>query len=297
MDNNNGNNIFSGLEDLGFKNIYNLDVYKKEEPKAVNSNSKENINTSLSSYLYDKTVTCPICDNNFKARSLKTSSYRIIKKDSDFFINYSIINPYFYDVWICNSCGYTAMKVDFHKIRASQKEIIKKNITPKWHNKIYPDVYDVNIAIERYKLSLLNYTILDSPSSRKAMNCLKIAWMYRILGKTETEKLFLKNALVGFMEAYSNEDFPIYTMNKFTMMYLIGELNRRLNNFDEALRWLGDVITSIGASQRLKNIARDQKGLIVEAKKSNIAFESESKIDENIETKKTKKKGFFSKFF
>ena len=101
------NNIFSGLDDLGFENIDNLKIYKtKDELKKFELNNK----TPSTSLLYDKTITCPVCGNIFKARSIKTSSYRILKKDSDFFINYSIINPYFYDVWICDSCGYASMK-------------------------------------------------------------------------------------------------------------------------------------------------------------------------------------------
>lgn len=286
------NNIFSGLDDLGFENIDNLKIYKtKDELKKFELNNK----TPSTSLLYDKTITCPVCGNIFKARSIKTSSYRILKKDSDFFINYSIINPYFYDVWICDSCGYASMKTDFNTIKESQKDIIKKNISTKWHCKNYPEIYDVNIAIERYKLALLNYTVMDSSSSKKAMNCLKIAWMYRILSQNEAENLFIKNALTGFKDSYINENFPIYNMDKFTIMYLIGELNRRLGNFEEALLWFGNVITSQGINQKLKSMARDQKDLIILTKKD--INSSDSTINKNIEIKRPKKKGFFSKFF
>ena len=58
----------------------------------------------------------------FKATAVKSSAYRMIKKDSDFFIRYSLINPYFYDVWVCNSCGYSAMKTDFHTLRSIEIE-------------------------------------------------------------------------------------------------------------------------------------------------------------------------------
>lgn len=291
------NNIFSGLENLGFTNADNLNIYEKKEENKNQLNTPKGGKIDPNNLLYDKTITCPICGNIFKARSVKTSSYRIINKSSDFFINYSIINPYFYDVWLCNSCGYAAMKTDFPKIKESQKELIQKHITAKWNSKSYPSVYDINIAIERYKLSLLNYTILYSPSSKKAMNCLKIAWMYRLLGQTENEELFIKNAITGFNDAYINESFPIYTMDKFTMMYLIGELNRRIGNFDEALLWLSNVITSLGISQKLKNMARDQKDLIVDAKKSSTDSQSISENLKNIKIQKPKKKGFFSRFF
>lgn len=224
--------------------------------------SKNDEGLDISNLLYDKTVKCPICGQEFKARSVRTSSYRIAEKDSDFFIYYTRVNPYFYDVWLCNTCGYTAMKIDFEKIRSIKKELIIKNISSKWKPKIYPLIYDENIAIERYKLALINYTVTNSESYKKAMVCLKIAWMYRILRDTKNEDKYLKNALDGFLDAYYKEDFPMYGMDRYTIMYLIGELYRRSSNNEDALLWLGNVITSSMASDKIKEMARNQKDII-----------------------------------
>lgn len=216
------------------------------------------------SLLYDREVTCPVCGNIFKAKSIKTSSYRILKKDSDLFIRYSVINPYFYDVWVCNECGYAAMKRDFNKIRSFQINSVKEKITPTWIPKVYPEVYNIDIAIERFKLSLLNYVVIGSPYSKKGFNSLKLAWMYRLKNDYEKEKLFLNEALESLKEAYSSEDFPMYGMDRYTAMYLIAELMRKAGNTEESLRWFSNVITCPGISSRLKNLARDQKDLIKE---------------------------------
>lgn len=45
-------------------------------------------------------------------------------------------------------------------------------------------------------------------------------------------------------------------------MYLIGELNRRIGENTIALRWFSEVITSIGAPQKVKEMARDSKDKI-----------------------------------
>ncbi|MDP4147341.1 MAG: DUF2225 domain-containing protein [Bacillota bacterium] len=289
-------NIFSGLENLGFDNIDDMSLYKKKEEEAesdTNKDAKEQLNPAA--LLYDRTVVCPVCGNTYKAKAVKTSSYRIVKKHSDFFIDYSVINPYFYDVWLCNVCGYAAMKADYNKVREIQKENIQKTISLKWHGRTYPEVYDVNIAIERYKLALLNYTVMEADSSKKAMACLKIAWMYRILNDSDTEMIFLEKALEGFNYAYSNERFPIYNMDKYTLMYLIAELNRRTGNYDEALLWFSNVITTVGVEQKLKEKARDQKDLIREKlqQKGNI----DNQNQDIASSEAPKKKGFFSRFF
>lgn len=284
-------NIFSGLEKLGFDDIHDINLYETNNTpqNATTSTTKAEINEE--DCLYDRQISCPICGNSFSAKTVKTSSYKMNSKDSDFFIRYDVINPYFYDVWICNNCGYASMKADFNKVRNYQIEPIKKNISAKWKGRNYKLPYSLDTAIERYKLSLLNSYYMEAKSSRKAMNCLKLAWMYRLKEDISFEKKYLAQALKGFNDAYYNEDFPIYGMNRYTNMYLIGELNRRIDNTQEALIWYGKVITSQGVNRRLKDLARDQKDLIKSTQNKDTQLSSQD------EKEATKSKGFFSSLF
>ncbi|MCH3965251.1 MAG: DUF2225 domain-containing protein [Clostridium sp.] len=238
--------------------------------------------------LYDKKVSCPVCGTSFKARSIKKGSYRILKKDSDFFIRYSRINPYFYDVWVCDECGYAAIKNDFEKLSDYDAQMIKGKISPKWKHKNYPEVYDINLAIQRYKLSLLNYYTINSKASKKAINCLKLAWMYRLKDDHGSELQFLKQALNNFSTAYYNEPSPICGMDKYTTMYLIGELKRRLGDGEESLIWFSQVMTSPTSSQKIKDLAREQRDLI----KSN----TENTIEQEQTTDNKQSHKFFHKF-
>lgn len=283
-------NIFSGLEDFGFKNVEKIDLYKKEE-KAQEAKQKKQENPL--DLLYDSEVTCPVCGTKFKARCLKTNASRAVSQDSDFYKKYDKMPSYYYDVWLCDKCGYTAMKVDFFKLRDSQKEEIHKRISSKWHSKKYPEIYDVDIAIERYKLALLNYFVINAKASKKAMTCLKIAWMYRSKKDSEQELVFLKQALDGFNDAFMNEDFPFYGMDKFTVMYLIGELNRRIGDNDTAMSWFSKVITSPSVPTKIKELAVDQKDEIKRAELAEKAANEDDSDDEEPEDKK----GFFSKLF
>lgn len=288
-------NIFSGLENMGFDNIDHINIYNKETETITENKEK--------SFLYNKEVTCPVCNHVFKAATVKSSAYRMIKKDSDFFIRYSLINPYFYDVWVCNSCGYAAMKTDFYTIRSIEIERVQKSISTKWHGRMYPEIYDVHVAIERYKLSLLNYVVTNARSSKKAINCIKLAWMYRLIDtddSKEMELIFLKQALDGLSDAYYAESFPIYGMDKYSAMYLIGELNRRLGNPEDSLVWFSNVITTPNVKQNLKELARDMKDLIKEEAAALLADTDSSNISstENFEPlETTKKSSFFSKLF
>lgn len=225
-------------------------------------NSIKSANNMVNKNIFLKQVTCPVCNNIFKTPTIKVNIPRVISKDSDFFIRYSIENPYFYDVWLCPNCGYAALKTDFPKIRKFQIELVKENITSKWVKRDYLLPFNEDIAIERYKLALLNSLLIESKSSTKAMICLKIAWMFRLLSDEANENIFLRQALVAFNDTYINERLPIYGLDRFSIMFLIGELNRRIGDDQTALRWFSDVITSIGAPQKIKEIARDGKDKI-----------------------------------
>jgi len=291
--------IFSGLENMGFDNTDNIKIYNKEI-ESIKEKKEESKEKSL---LYNKEVTCPVCGHVFNATTVKSSAYRMVKKDSDFFIRYSSINPYFYDVWLCNSCGYSAMKTDFHTIRSIEINQVQKSITPKWHGRMYPEIYDVHIAIERYKLSLLNYVITNAKSSKKAINCLKLAWMYRLIDtddSKEMELIFLKQALEGLSDAYYTESFPIYGMDKYNAMYLIGELNRRIGHTEDSLVWFSNLITTPNVKQNLKELARDMKVLIKEEEAALLVYTDNlnKSSTENFEAEETAKKtSFFSKIF
>lgn len=218
--------------------------------------------TAQLAHLYDKEVVCPVCDAKFKTKIVKVNSPRIVARDSDFFIRYSVINPYFYDVWVCDSCGYSAMKADFPKIKSYQKDLVFSEITKKWRPHYFPEAYSPDDAINRYKLALVNSMSIEKPNSTLAMTFLKLGWMYRLIEEEDKEQLFLNQALEYFLKAFSIEDFPIYGMQRDAITYLIGDLYRRTNSSEDALRWYSNVITAPGASPKMKEMARSGREII-----------------------------------
>lgn len=288
------NNIFSGLENLGFNKVESVELY----PSQKEEKSKKEVKPEETSFLYDRELTCPVCNSLIKVHTIKTGVNKIVKKHSDFYAEYSNVNPYFYDIIVCNNCGYSASKIDFSKIKKSEIDLVKSKISPKWVGKHYGKTYNVDVAIERFKLALLNYCVMESKSSKKAMICLKIAWMYRIKHDNDSETLFLKESLSGLEDAYMNENFPIYGMDKYTLMYLIGELYKRTGNPDNALRWFSMVITTPNINPRVKDLARTQKDEIMAEEKKSEEETGNISTDEDSEDEDSEKKhGLFSKLF
>lgn len=212
--------------------------------------------------IFFKKINCPVCENVFKTPAVKAKSSRIVSKDSDLFIRYTVENLYFYEVWLCPSCGYSALKTDFEKIKTYQKKLVKERISPRWVNREYNLPFTENIAIERYKLALVNSIMIENNSSTKAIICLRIAWIYRLLKDETNEINYIKQSLSAFNEAYLKENLPLYGLDRFSVMFLIGELNRRIGEDTIALRWFSEVIISIGANQKIKEMSRNGKDKI-----------------------------------
>ena len=84
----------------------------------------------------------------------------------------------------------------------------------------------------------------------------------KLLDNIEQEKVFLSQALDGFNNAYIYEVFPIYGLQRDSLMYLLGELNRKLGNYSEALQWFSKTIVSVNSSYKVKELARIGKDLI-----------------------------------
>jgi uncharacterized protein (DUF2225 family) len=93
--------------------------------------------------------------------------------------------------------------------------------------------------MECYKLSLVTAQAIGEKDRVVAALLHHIAWLYRYEGKQDQEDRFLKFAMDSYVRVYETERDSI---SNARLMYLIGELHKRLGLFHEAVRWFGRVI-------------------------------------------------------
>lgn len=260
-------NLFDNLKGMGFDNLDNVALYADKSSNTLNS-EKTLKNTSPAAFLYDRKVVCPVCNKEIFIRSVKSSGIRVLSRDTDFMIAYNEPNPLFYDAWMCKHCGYTALSSKFNAINNKQTLLVKQNITTKWRfDKMYPEVYTADTAMEMYQLALLNAVTIQAKDSEKAMICLKLSWICRVKGDAQREKKFQTSAVQGFIRALESERFPIFGLDEVGTEYLVGEIYRRLGDNNNALLWFSRVLGSRHAKPRIKDMARDQKDVILNSNK------------------------------
>lgn len=232
----------------------------------------------------DKTYTCPICDNKFKSKAIKTGVARFDNTCFDLRPVYKNINVTKYDVTSCNFCGYTSITKFFTPLTPVEKMNISKNVKENFtpQDPVECEEYTFEMALRRYKLALISATYKGTKPSHIGYVCLKMCWLYQDMAEALPEddpntpalrEQYMNEALNASSNAYTylskarmEESSPICGMDDNTYDYLLAALAFREKEYDNSLRLLSGVITSRSTSSRLKDKALNLKEEVVAAK-------------------------------
>lgn len=278
-------NLFSGLEAFGLGNLSEIDVYDDEKEKEIEKKQDEEEKTLFfeEENVFDKTFTCPVCDNEFKTKMVKTGKIKLLELDSDLRPIYQNMDPLKYDAIVCPNCGFAALNRFFKYVTTAQAALIKKNITAAFRGVNNScEVFSYDEALARHKLALVNAIVKKAKTSERAYTYLKTAWILRgkaehlpkdtpnyeqQIKELEAEELdFITKAYTGFDEAFSKEPFPMCGMDENTVTLMMADLARRIQKYDEAGRWISKVLIARDANERIKSKAREIKEMIKEEK-------------------------------
>lgn len=214
----------------------------------------------MESQLYDKTVCCPICSTSFSTKKVRSRGLKIIERQDDLNVIYKDVNPNLYNVWVCPECGYSGTENEYVNFNPIYKKIFEEKIKSKWNKRSYCGIRSLKEAEESYKLAILVAQLLKKQKSYIGTLCLKLAWIYRDEKNEKKETEFLNHALVFLTQSYQEERLENSNIDEVTAAYLVGELNRRLGNFKEAIQWYSKTLEhpEIKKKRQLQLKTRDQ---------------------------------------
>jgi len=286
-------NLFSGLEKFGFSGDEDFDILKEDKKKRKQAESpQKKVVKPLEEkdFVLKKTVKCPICDKNFETLAAKTAKLKRLEPDFDLRPNFDGIDTVKYDVTVCPHCGYGAMNRYFDHISTVHAKLIRQEVCSKFRPTKVEDVetYTYDMAIDRFKLSLVSTMAKRAKMSEKAYTCLKIAWLDRAKLKTmpnkaESEKMeykavlkeyqaFYKQAYEGFMKASATETPPFCGMDSSTLDFMLANMSMQYKKYDVASKLVARLLGTSGVSARVKDKCLElKKQIVVEAKKQQLA--------------------------
>ena len=228
----------------------------------------EEKNECLEDRLYDKTHTCPVCEENFKARTIKKGKTIFVEMDLGLRGKFKPIMPDYYYVIMCSSCGYTAVEKTFNKTNGKHIKNIKEKINKNYLPKTYPKIYDADIAIDRYKKALYFAHIKQSDVSEKAYIAQKIGFIYEDINNDKLALEYNIHAYNWYNEAYMEEKFPIMDMEENQFLYNLAYLAYKTGNKDDAKKTLGKLVVKKDLSVTLKEKIQDFREILKDEEKA-----------------------------
>lgn len=220
-------------------------------------------------YLYPKDFRCPLCEQKFSSLRVRTSFLKKIKDDTDFCPYYKDVNPIYYEVIVCPFCGYSSPHDNFDDLDEEKIEILIKKVYSSWKEKDYTKERDLKDSIDCYRLALYCGQHRNLTWGIMATLSLRLAWLYRFAEDKGREEQFLGFAKEGLEKAYINEKLPIGALKEDALLYLLGELSYRLQEYDEAVIWFSRQIQLPKHKNRpfIERRTRDQWALAQEKRK------------------------------
>ena len=277
--------LFSGMNKFGLNEIKQDEIFvNPDEKKAEEKAEEKKKEASELDFLIDRTYSCPVCEEEFKSRTVKSRSVRLIGSDDDLRPRYQQLDCLKYDVVVCPNCGYASLARTFKNVYDSQKKQVRETISRGFRYVEPEGVYSYDEAIERYQIAFANAMAIKQIDSEKAYLCLRMGWTIR--GKAETlkegtpgyeeslkqcrddENEALKLAMDGFLAARNKEQPPYAGMDQSTLDYLIAVLSARFGKLDVASKLIAALIANRTTNPRIKDRARDLKDKIVAGLKS-----------------------------
>lgn len=269
--------LLSGLSNLGLGKLENSDIFE-EEPKKEEKKPEVKAPEKVfdeNEVLFDKSCECPVCNQSFTYRAVRTGKARLIGQDPDLRPKYENFEPAKYDVVVCPNCGYAVLQKYLGALPQAQVKLVRDNICGKVKGVPNSKIISFDDAIARYQLALASSIVKKAKDSEKAYVCLKLAWIIRAkkeslsddtenydeviaqLRKDENEAL--SSAFEGFVNARQKESFPIAGLDEITLDYLLAVLSARFEKYDVAQKLISSILLSKVANNRIKDRARDLK--------------------------------------
>lgn len=208
--------------------------------------------------IYQTEKSCVVCAKTFTVTKVR-NRLTLVSQDSDFCTHYKEINPNFYSIWVCPHCGYAAYDVYFEELSQAASDKIAKFLSSREVHVDFSGNRTCQDAIKTFKLALFFASLADCTASRQAALYLRLGWLYREIEQQQEELEALDKARECYEQALLKERMPIGNMSSTMIEYLIGELYRLTGKIDEALSYLGKVVSDRQAKlePRILALARE----------------------------------------
>lgn len=116
-------------------------------------------------------------------------------------------------------------------------EITLEKVSSQWVPHHFSKERSIKDAINTYKLASYCGALKKEKPIILAGICLRIAWLYRIKPKQGTRRKIFKFAIEEYEASYSTGDFSGTQLSEARILYLGGEISRKIGNEKAAIKF------------------------------------------------------------
>lgn len=189
--------------------------------------------------LYDKSMECLLCKQKSTTKKVRSRFVKVAKYDTDFHPIYadSTVNTLYYNIFVCPHCGFSYSEDFSRYFPPTTMETIMEKVSSQWVPHHFSKERSIKDAINTYKLASYCGALKKEKHIILAGICLRIAWLYRINQTKEQEERFLRFALKEYEASYSTGDFSGTQVSEARLLYLAGDISRRIGNEKAAIKY------------------------------------------------------------
>ena len=208
-------------------------------------------------FVYSKSVQCPICDKNTDVKIIRYTKLALDKVDKDFRKRFIGFDPLWYSIQTCSNCGFASLTEDFAKVEEKAKQKIKEKLS-KLSVQAAAAQPTINQVFASYYLSLHLVKGAVTDKMQEAKLWLRLAWLYEDVNEADLSKMAAENALVLYKDMYHNGRRQTTVEQDQRLTMLLGELSLRAGLKEEAHKYFRDTIVNKEGNKTMNEQARDR---------------------------------------
>ncbi len=222
----------------------------------------------MSTPLWKKKMACPFCGREFETLRVRQGALRVKERWSDFGSVFEDISPYPYAITACPHCLVAARNEEFEKLKAQYEPKLmafsrRALAQPTRPGLDYPDEgpAPLELAVRRHELAIACHRLrVHAEPGELAGLWLHIVWLRRGVGDAEGERKALAQALEAYRVFYEKGDKLPEKLGEPGVVYLLGELSRRLGMLREAREYFSKVLSmrNLSTYPNIETLAREQ---------------------------------------
>ena len=211
-------------------------------------------------FIFDKTVKCPVCENEFSIYQVRWSKLKLLENRRDFRKMYDGFDESWYDIWVCPHCNYANFHYEFFKVSGLQKSELKQKLLlidhPSGKSELLKKNYDQ--VFQDYYLALACKTVMGSSSYEMGRVWLRLAWMYQDCHHTEMYQMAYSQARQFYCDGWFNTTRSMDIAEEQKLCVLIGEMYLVEEDYENAKKFFFMGIKNQVGNKAMNMVARNR---------------------------------------